>query len=55
MYVLIHDMDTGWRGGKGGWDSLGNWDGHTLPCVEQITSGKLLYGTGSSTRCSVMT
>ena len=43
------------EGGKGGWDTLGDWDGHTLPCVEQITSGKLLYGTGSSTRFSVMT
>ena len=24
---------------------------HTLPCVKQIASGKLLYDTGSSARC----
>ena len=36
-----------------------NWeiriDINTLPCVEQIASGKQLYSTGSSARCSVMT
>ena len=36
-----------------------NWeiciDIDTLPCVKEIASRKLLYGSGSSTRCSVMT
>ena len=27
----------------------------TLPCVKQIASGNLLYSTGSSAWCSVMT
>ena len=27
----------------------------TLPCVKEITSGKLLYSTGNSAWCSVMT
>ena len=28
---------------------------NTLPCVKQIASGSLLYSTGSSAQCSVMT
>ena len=28
---------------------------YILPCVKQIASGKLLYSTGSSAQCSVMT
>ena len=28
---------------------------HTLPCVKQIASGRLLYSTGNSAQCSVMT
>ena len=36
-----------------------NWeiriDIYTLPCVKQIASWKLLYSTGSSALCSVMT
>ena len=36
-----------------------NWEAethiYTLPCVKQIASGKLLYSTGSSAQCSVMT
>ena len=31
------------------------FDINTLPCIEQIASGNLLYSTGSSARCSVMT
>ena len=42
-------------GGEGG----SNWeiriDIHTLTFIKQIASGKLLYGTGSSGCCSVMT
>ena len=30
-------------------------DIYTLPRVEQIASGKVLFSTGSSARCSVMT
>ena len=44
------------EGGKGGGM---NWeigiDIHTLPCEKQIASGNLLYSTGSSARCSVVT
>ena len=36
-----------------------NWessvDVHTLPRVKEIASGKLLYSTGSSAQCCVMT
>ena len=36
-----------------------NWeiciDIDTLPCVKQIASGKLLYSTGCSAQCSLMT
>ena len=36
-----------------------NWentiDTDTLPCIKQRASGKLLYSTGSSAWCSVMT
>ena len=28
---------------------------HTLPCVKQIASEKLMYSTGSPAQCSVMT
>ena len=28
---------------------------YTLPCVKQIASGRLLYSTGNSAQCSVMT
>ena len=31
------------------------FDINTLPCIEQIASGNLLYSTGSSARCSVTT
>ena len=49
----------------GMWTQLGereggtNWeikiDIYTLPCVKQVASGNLLYSTGSSAQCSVMT
>ena len=39
-----------------GWDELGiRFDINILLCVEHIASGKLLYSTGSSAWCSVMT
>ena len=35
-----------------------NWviriDIDTLPCVKKVASGKLLYSTGSSAQCPVM-
>ena len=46
--------------GHGGEEGSGmNWeiqiDMYTLLCVKQIASGNLLYNTGSSAQCSVMT
>ena len=47
-------MDTGEGRGSGM-----NWeigiDIYTLPCVRQVASGNLLYSTGSTVRCSVVT
>ena len=43
---------------KGREDGM-NWESstdiHTIPCVQQKASGKLLCSTGSSAGCSVMT
>ena len=39
--------------GWGHWES--GIDTYTPPCVKQIVNGSLLYSTGSSARCSVMT
>ena len=47
-------VDTGWEG-EGGTNWEGGTDIYTPPCVKQIASGKLLYSTGSSAWCSVMT
>ena len=48
-------MDTarGREVGKMNWEI--RIDIHTLPCVKQIASWKLLCSTGSSAQCSVMT
>ena len=47
-------MDT--EGGRGG---AMNWeigiDIHTLLCIKQIINENLLYSTGNSTQCSVVT
>ena len=47
-------MDTAGEGERGA-----NWeirfDINTLPCVKEIASGNVLYSTGSSAQCSVMT
>ena len=47
-------MDT-----EGEEESEANWESsigiYTLLCVKQTASGKLVYSTGSSARCSVMT
>ena len=43
------------RGGKGGTNSESNTETYALLYVEQITGGKLLYNTKSSTWCSVTT
>lgn len=34
---------------------IGSTDIYTLPCVKQMASEKLLYSTGSSAWCSVIT
>ena len=41
--------------GEGGtrWES--STDRYTPTCVKQIASGEVLYSTGTSVRCSVMT
>ena len=56
------EQKYGHQGGKamgGGGGGVMNWeigiDILTLPCVKQIASGNLLYITGSSARCSVIT
>ena len=45
------------KSGEGEWGI--NWeirlDIYTLLCVKRIASGKLLWSTGSSAQCSVMT
>ena len=43
------------REGKGGTNWEIRIDIYTLPCEKWIASGNLLYSTGSSARCSVMT
>ena len=44
-------VDMGGRGGGVNWKI--RTDTYTLPCGKWIASGKLLYSTGSSARCSV--
>ena len=44
----------GWKG-EGGMNRESNTDINTVPCIKKTASGKLLYSTGSSSRCSVMT
>ena len=39
--------------GEMNWESTIDMD--TLQCIKQIASGDLLYSTGSSAQCSVMT
>ena len=41
--------------GEGGTKWERSTDIYTSPCVKQRPSGKLLYNTGSSPQCSVMT
>ena len=53
------DIENGHVDTVGGGEGGTNWemriDIYTLPCVKQTASGKLLYSTGSSARCSVVT
>ena len=44
------------RGGEGesGINREVGTDIHTLPCIKQTASGKLLYSSGSSAWCSVV-
>ena len=45
-------VDTAWEGEGGpGWES--SVETHTLPCVKQTASGKLLWNTGTSAQCSM--
>ena len=41
--------------GEGGMNLEIRIDVYTLPCVKQIANRKLLYSTGSSTLCYVIT
>ena len=54
---LEMDVWTGWgaRRGEGGMNWEVGTDMHTLPWIRQRTSGNLLYRTGSSVQCSVVT
>ena len=51
------EQTYGYQGGKGGGGM--NWDiridTYTLLCIKQITNEDLLYSTGNSTQCSVVT
>ena len=47
-------MDTEGEG-EGGMNWEIRFNINTLPCVKQIASGNLLYSSGSSAQCSVMT
>ena len=47
-------MDTG-REGEGGTNGESCPDINTVPCTNEIASRKLLYSTGSTAQCSVMT
>ena len=40
---------------EGGTNGESSVNKHTLPCVKRLTSGKLLYSTGSSAQYAVMT
>ena len=48
------DIENGQEGGGGGKNWESGIDIYTPPGVEWLASGKLLSGTGSSARCSVM-
>ena len=55
---MLTQRTGGWtrsREGEGGMNWEVRIDIYTLPCVKSIVSGNLLYSTGSSTQCSVMT
>ena len=43
--------------GEGGWDELGDGDRHiyATDTMYKITNENLLYSTGNSTQCSVVT
>ena len=43
------------REGEDGMNRGNSIDIYTLPCVKQIANGKLLYNTGNSAQCSVIT
>ena len=53
------DLENGCVDMVGGEVGGMNWeigiDIHTLPCVKQIARGNMLYSTGSSAGCSVVT
>ena len=52
----IENRLAGHSGGRRRGDDLeSNTDIYTLPCIKQIASGKLLYGTESSAWRSVIT
>ena len=54
--LSIPALQSGHSGGRrGGMNWVIGIDIYTLPCVKQIASGKLLYSTGNSARCSAVT
>ena len=56
--MVLLNLVENWLDTVGEGESEMNWasttDIHTLACVKQIVSGKLLYNTGSPVWCSVM-
>ena len=51
------DVAAGGGAGLGGWlEEFGEWERHTYTTMhKQVASRKLLYSTGSSAQCAVMT
>ena len=55
MVSIFRKQTWGHGAGEGGTKWEIRIDIDTLPCIKQIASGKLLYGTESSAWCSVIT
>ena len=45
----------GHQGEKGGWDELGDWDWHRCSTVYKTYIQNLLYSSGNSIKCLVVT
>ena len=56
VHIEKRDVETeGEREVGTNWDIRIRTDIHTLPCVKKLVSCNLLYSTGNSALCSVMT